>query len=107
MNFIKRSFLNLRNRNKKPALTNRKSTSYEKAKNIGILFTSKNLQNTESLSNLVSELQKDGKQVKALSYFSKKHQPVVKFNFHFITEVDISIFGEITSIQVNDFVNSE
>jgi hypothetical protein len=112
MNKVQRFFLDFKNKKFKGAdVPLRENVSYQKAKSVGILFNSENLESTDALIEFVKNLQHDDKQVKALTYINTKNKDVnhknLGFNHHVITEKDVSMLGEITSFLVDDFVKTE
>jgi hypothetical protein len=112
MNKVQRFFLDFKNKKFKGAEAPiRENISYPKAKSVGILFTSENLESNDALIEFVRNLQHDDKQVKALTYINSKDKDAnhknLGFNHHVITEKDITMLGEINSFLVDDFVKTE
>ncbi|MBL6448947.1 hypothetical protein JMN32_21735 [Fulvivirga sp. 29W222] len=81
----------------------RNNISYEQAKSIGIIFTIDDLAKHETIKQLVSKLEKDGKKVQVLAFLPKGKENF-EFLFDFFTDKDVSIWGKFTSEQVHNFV---
>ncbi|MCS6820397.1 MAG: hypothetical protein NZ551_00850 [Microscillaceae bacterium] len=98
--------LKIRNKyfHKNKNTTNRQIISYSKANNIGILFHLKPEENHHALNQFVHDLEKEGKNITALTFFDNLGSNPYNFQFDFFQEKDISYFGSIQSEQVNKFI---
>lgn len=112
MNKLKRYFLEAGNRKfkKKQVQADRFNINYSQARSIGILFSSENVENVESLTNFIRSLQQDGKQVKALTFHDLENKNAINtynFNHHVVTDKDITLFGEINSLPASEFIKTD
>jgi hypothetical protein len=108
MNFVKEYFLD-RGTKKLPEFnTGRTSVLYQQARTIGILFSTKNLEDPQVFNDFLRRMTMDGKIVKLLTYQDKDiTNSNFSFNHHVISEKDISTFGEVSSVQVEEFLTTE
>jgi hypothetical protein len=83
----------------------RHTINYKEAKRIGILFETTKKQPSEWMNGLRERLQKEGKEVELLGFFSKPPQQETEEAF--FTSKDISISGKIASDKVDAFVKKE
>jgi 5-methylcytosine-specific restriction endonuclease McrBC regulatory subunit McrC len=78
------------------------SMSYRDAKNIGIIFTTGDLDKHLQVKDFIKKLQYDGKEVEVLTFLPKGEENH-EFIFNFFTEKDISFFGKFTNRDVIRF----
>lgn len=98
----------LRLKNKKASLHSsvvREMVAYAQAKNIGILFMNTD-EDYQVINHFVRKLIKEGKQVKALTYFEQMQSTGYDFNFDYFTREQVSPTGNITSEKVNRFIET-
>lgn len=81
----------------------RASTSFNNAKNIGIIFSSDDKFKFDCIKQFKKDLENEGKTVVVLSYLGKGKENH-EFLFDFFTSKDISFWGRFTSSLVNDFI---
>ncbi len=94
--FIKK-FLDL---NTKKHLKNNKTirnpVGFQKANNIGIIFTTENIDKHHAIKSFVKELEDSGKNVDVLTFIGKGKQNH-EFLFEFISSDDLNFWGKITN----------
>ena len=83
---------------------NRRSVNYKTAKNIGILFSVKDIEKHNVVKKFIEELMNDGKNVTAISYLPKGKDNF-EFKFDFFTFKEFSYFGSINNDSLNSFIN--
>ncbi len=81
----------------------RASTSFNDAKNIGIIFSAGDKFKFDCIKQFKKDLENEGKTVVVLSYLGKGKENH-EFLFDFFTSKDISFWGRFTSSLVNDFI---
>ena len=83
--------------------TIRANGSYDKAENVGIIFTIYDLKKHETVKKFINQLKKDDKNVEVLAYLPKGAQNF-EFLFDFFTDKDLNFWGSFTSEVVIKFV---
>lgn len=83
--------------------TIRANGAYDKAENVGILFTIYDLKKHETVKEFIKTLKNDEKKVDVLAYLPKEGQNF-EFRFDFFTEKDLNFWGSFTSEAVTKFV---
>lgn len=78
--------------------------SYAAAKDVGVLFWEDENQQSD-LNRFVEKLVKDGKRVRALTYFEHLHSHPYQFKFDYFTKKEISVWGEIRNEKVSQFMD--
>ncbi len=97
----------IRNRfEKQDAPIPRQTVNYAQAKNIGILFLVEKESEQDAINQLVSQLQKEGKQLKMLTFVDKITNNPYYFKYDAFTSKDISPLGKINAPDVAHFVNT-
>lgn len=84
----------------------RQTVNYQEALNIGILFLAESPEEQQGINRLVSELQKDGKNIKALTFLDKISNNPYYFSHETFTHKNISHTGKIYSAEVEQFINT-
>lgn len=90
--------------------TSRKMTNLNDARRIGILYTLNEVPDYEAVSEFVSELQHDQKEVKALGFVRNKNlisRFLPKLSYDFFSKKDITWFCKPIHQQVKDFIEKE
>lgn len=85
-------------------------TNLQDAKKIGILYTVNDVPDYEWVSNFVSELQGEHKEVKALGFVKNKNlvqRFLPKLSFDFFSKRDLTWFYKPIHKQVRDFIEKE
>ena len=85
----------------------RKTVNYSEAKRVGLLFKVSDEDRHDEVNYFVHKLEKEGKQVEALTYFTRDHDNPYDFKYGFFTDKDISVLGEIKSETVKHFIEKE
>jgi hypothetical protein len=91
-------------------LRERKITNLQEARKIGILYTLDDVPVYETVSEFVTQLQQDHKEVKALGYVKKKemiNRFLPKLSYDFFSSKDINCFFKPIHTKVNDFISKE
>jgi len=106
MNKLAQLAIKIRNRFQKPEMhIPRQTVSYEKAKNIGILFLAEEKEAQKAINKFVVDLQKEGKNLQMLTFIEKITNNPYYFSYHTITNNDVSNLGKINSLDVEHFIN--
>ncbi|MCK9219112.1 MAG: hypothetical protein PHF97_05765 [Bacteroidales bacterium] len=85
-------------------------TNLQDAQRIGILYTLDEVPDYERVSEFVSQLQHDKKEVKALGFVKKKvlvHRFLPKLSYDFFSKRDLTWFYKPIHNQVKDFIEKE
>jgi hypothetical protein len=88
----------------------RQMTNLQDAKHIGIIYTLNDVPDYERISEFVSELQRDHKEVKALGFVKNKNlisRFLPKLSFDFFSKRDVNWFYRPLRKQVKDFIGKE
>lgn len=87
--------------------TERQLMSYDRAKNVGVLFGSQ-YEGKDALiiNQFFRKLREEGKQVKSLTYFPQERSNPFDFKFDFFTSKEVSWLGEVKSDAVDRFVDT-
>lgn len=88
----------------------RKLTNLQDAKHIGIIYTLNDVPDYERISEFVSELQREHKEVKALGFVKNKNlisRFLPKLSFDFFSKRDLNWFYRPLREQVRDFIGKE
>jgi hypothetical protein len=85
--------------------TQRSNVSYNKAQQIGIIFSVEDKGKHETVKELVRKFEQDGKQVKVLEFLPEKKENY-EFKFDFFSERDLSFWGNITSADALKFADT-
>jgi hypothetical protein len=88
----------------------RKMTNLKEAKKIGVLYTLDDVPEYETVSELVSYLQHDHKEVKALGFVKNKNlvsRFLPKLSYDFFSNKDVNWFFKPLHSRVKDFVDRE
>lgn len=84
----------------------RNNIPWSQSQNIGILFTVTDKEKHEVIKHFIHLLEKDHKQIKALTFLDKGKENF-EFRFDFFEIKDISLSGKIESSLVADFIAKE
>ena len=104
---FKKRFLSLRTKTllrKNSSL--RESKSFKKASHVGIIFEIEGLEKHRAVKQFIKDLESEGKQVEVLTYLGKgkdNHE----FLFDFVSQGDVSFWGNITNERALSFANKE
>lgn len=82
----------------------RNSVSYQKATQVGIIFSAENLKKHESIKRFIKQIEADGKKVKVLTYLPHGTQNF-EFLFDHFSKKELSIWGNFDSESVKDFTS--
>lgn len=88
----------------------RRLTNLRDARRIGIIYPLNNVPDYDRVSEFVSELQRDHKEVKALGFVKNKSlvsRFLPKLSFDFFSKRDINWFYKPVHTQVKDFIEKE
>jgi hypothetical protein len=88
----------------------RKMTNLKEAKKIGVLYTLDDVPEYETVSEFVSLLQRDHKEVKALGFVKNKNlvsRFLPKLSYDFFSSKDINWFFKPLHSRVKDFIDKE
>jgi hypothetical protein len=88
----------------------RKMTNLKEAKKIGVLYTLDDVPEYETVSEFVSLLQRDHKEVKALGFVKNKNlvsRFLPKLSYDFFSSKDINWFFKPLHSRVKDFIEKE
>jgi hypothetical protein len=88
----------------------RKITNLRDAKKIGVLYTLDDVPEYEAVSEFVSRLQHDHKEVKALGFVKNKNlvsRFLPKLSFDFFSAKDLNWFFKPLNTKVRDFIEKE
>ena len=88
----------------------RKMTNLREAKKIGILYTLNEVPDYDRVSDFVTQLQHDNKEVKALGFVRNKNlvtRFLPKISYDFFSRQDINWFYKPIHTQVKDFIEKE
>lgn len=100
---MKLTFLRHRTGNQlKRNKTVRRSTPYQQAQTIGILFSVEDKRKHDDIKEFIQKLQHDGKKVQVLEFLPEKKDNF-EFMFDFFTIKDISFWGKIESAKTLKF----
>lgn len=91
----------------KKGITSRKTLNYADAKTVGILFKVAEEDKHDYINDFVHTLEKEGKKVEALTYFTRDHDNPYDFKYSFFTDKDITVLGEIKSESVHNFMSKD
>lgn len=80
------------------------SLPYDKAKDIGIIFTVDDLDKHMQVKEFIKKIKQSKKNVEVLCYLPKDKENY-EFIFNFFTEKDISFWGSFTNNDVLNFTN--
>lgn len=78
--------------------------AYAAAKDVGVLFWDDETGQAH-LNRFVERLAKDGKRVRALTYFEHPHSNPYQFKFDYFTRKEISPWGQIRNEKVSQFMD--
>ncbi len=100
--------INLRNKffKKKIEACPRRTVNYSEAQHIGILFLANSPKEQTGINRFVSDLQKDGKRIKALTFLEKIGNNPYFFSYETFSHKNISHTGKIHSAEVDKFINT-
>ncbi|TAF67673.1 MAG: hypothetical protein EAZ55_01240 [Cytophagales bacterium] len=107
MSFISNYIFDYKNKKASKKPQKRHTTTYQEAKNIGILFYIPENDETQAqtLNNWVAYLREQGKVVKTLTFLDINTQTnPYNFQFDYFTKKDISVLGNINSEKVETFI---
>ena len=102
---IKNKLLKFRTKRAVKKQATRQTVNYKDTKSIGILFKVSEEDKHDFINNFVHALEKDGKSVEALTYFTRDHDNPYDFKYAFFTDKDVSVMGEIKSQSVKSFMD--
>jgi hypothetical protein len=88
----------------------RKMVNMKDARSVGILYTLDDVQDYDTVSTFVKELQLDRKEVKALGFVKNKNlisRFLPKLSYDFISKKDINWYFKPIHTKVEDFINRE
>jgi hypothetical protein len=88
----------------------RKMVNIKDARSVGILYTLDDVQDYDTVSSFVTELQHDRKEVKALGYVKNKNlisRFLPRLSYDFISRKDINWYFKPVHTKVEDFINRE
>jgi len=105
MQQIKDKLLRYRTKKAVKLNTSRKALNYKDAKSVGILFKVAEEDKHDYINDFVHTLEKEGKRVEALTYFTRDHDNPYNFKYSFFTDKDVSVLGEIKSESVKSFIS--
>ena len=91
-------------------VSTRKIVNLKEARSVGILYTLDDVQDYDTVSTFVTELQHDRKEVKALGYVKNKNlisRFLPKLSYDFISRKDINWYFKPIHTKVEDFINKE
>jgi hypothetical protein len=83
----------------------RSTLNYSEVKTVGLFFITHHEEMQKHISNFLRSLQRDGKQVTALTYFGKERDIAYSFDHDFFMETEIDTWGEFTANSVINFIN--
>lgn len=83
----------------------RTNVPYNKAEQIGIIFTVEDKVKHETVKDLIKKFEHDGKQVQVIEFLPDKKDNY-EFKFNFFTEKDLSFWGNITSNDALKFADT-
>ena len=84
----------------------RHSTPYARAKNVGILYSSNDMEKHQAIKRFVNEIENSGKKVEVITFLDKgkdNHE----FMFKYYTKNVINFWGNFTNDDVEAFVKKE
>lgn len=84
--------------------THRSSMIYDKADQIGVIFTIDSKEKHDTIKSFIKQLEADGKKVDVIAYLPKNKENY-EFLFDFYTAKDISFWGSFTSDKVTSFAS--
>lgn len=103
---MKLTFLRHRTGNQlKRNKTVRRSTPYQQAQTVGILFSVEDKRKHDDIKEFVHKLQQDGKKVQVLEFLPEKKDNF-EFMFDFFTIKEISFWGNIESAKTLKFADT-
>jgi len=103
--FLKQLLAYKTRKSEKDNLSSRKSISFKKAENVGILFSNNDPEKNSVIDRLISELKHDGKKVKVLAFeqnTSIRHLPYDSFSRR-----DINFWCKYLKPNLTNFVERE
>ncbi len=108
MNKLKDFIVFLRNKFLKKQIEEypRQTVNYREAASVGILFLANTPEEQKSINRFVSELQKDGKNIKALTFLDKIGNNPYYFGYEAFNQKNISHTGKIYSPEVDKFIST-
>jgi hypothetical protein len=95
---------------KSKSVCHRQMTNLHDAQRIGILYTLDDVPDYERVSDFVSQLQSDHKEVKALGFVKNKNliqRFLPRLSFDFFSKRDLTWFYKPIHTQVKDFIEKE
>lgn len=109
MNAVKKYFLREYNKIvvKKYRNNVRETLNYSDAKNIGVLFFTRNEDMHVSINQLFNKINKDNKNFRALTFHDDVRRNLYHFDYTFFKIDEVSLFGKIKSEHVEHFINIE
>jgi len=84
----------------------RETTSYNKAKKIGILFCVEDRNKHKIVCDFIDKLKADGKKVTVLCFLGKKKENF-DFKFDYFSIENLSFWGSLKSKEVNKFIQTD
>jgi hypothetical protein len=81
----------------------RRTLPYREVRNIGMLFDASNEHQAREVENFVRKLEKDGKQLTALTFFEKEREQAYQFHYDVLLGAEVSLLGGITSARAQHF----
>ncbi len=83
----------------------RATLNFGDVKTVGVFFVTHEESRQKDIANFIRNLQRDGKQVMALTYFGKERDIAYSFDHDFFMENEIDYWGELQSNSAINFVN--
>jgi hypothetical protein len=76
---------------------------YHLAKDVGVLFSDELVGESAAVNGFVEQLQREGKRVRALTFFERPHSNPYAFKFDYFTKKELTPFGNIRNEKVDQF----
>ncbi len=76
---------------------------YHAAKDVGVLFNDSHVGESAAINGFVEQLQREGKRVRALTFFERPHSNPYAFKFDYFTKKELTPFGNIRNEKVDQF----